>query len=370
MSSSVPPAADVVVVGGGITGLSTLYYLATAGIKGVLFERDLLGSGSTSKAAGGIRAQFSDELNVRIMVAAIKRWENFAEELETDIGFKQWGYLFLLAADHLEGYRRSAEMQRSHGVPVEEVDVGAIAARLPGLESAGIEAGMFSPTDGYATPEAAVAGYAAASRKAGADIFQSIAVNSILTTGNQVTGVETSAGTLATENVVVACGVWTNDLLQPLGVELPISPERRTVFLTADDGPLPHALPLTIDVGTGFYFHREGEGLLIAGRHQHLEDLGPSAVTRLPFLADIPIRPGWHGFYAVTPDHNPVIEASRTIGGLSYAAGFSGHGFMQAPVVGDYLASLVGGHDPPLDLSPFSLDRFDSGRLRPETNVI
>lgn len=367
---SVPATADVVVVGGGITGVSTLYHLCKAGLSAVLVERDLLGSGSTSKAAGGIRAQFSDELNVRIMVEAIRRWERFESEIGQTVDFKQWGYLFLLEEGHLNGYRRSADMQRAAGVPVSELSADEAVAMLPGLDGEGITAAMFSPTDGYATPEAAVAGYAVAARDLGGAIFQSTNVTSLGSDGDRLTVVRTDDGDIVTPHAVVAAGVWTNEILRSAEIELPIVPEKRTVFLAGASGPLPHELPLTIDVGTGFYFHREGEGLLIAGRTAELDQLGSSAVRRLPFLNDVEIKPGWSGYYAVTPDHNPVIEASERIDGLYYAAGFSGHGFMQGPIVGDYLACLITGAEPTVDLSPFSSSRFESGQLRPETNVI
>ena len=238
------------------------------------------------------------------------------------------------------------------------------------MSTKGLAAATFSPTDGSATPEAALQAYAAAARRLGATITQKAPVREITVSNDRVTGVVTDAGRVATDVVIVAAGYWTPELLAPLGISLPITPQKRNLFLSAAGDPLPHAIPLTVDVATGFYFYREGEGLLVAGRESVAEDLAPPAIRRLPFLADLGIKPGWTGYYAVTPDHNPVIERARGIEGLIYAAGFSGHGFMQSPVVGDYLAGLVAGYDGPVDLSRFDSDRFEREAAAPELNVI
>jgi sarcosine oxidase subunit beta len=367
---SLPQSAPAVVVGGGITGASTLYYLAKAGVPGLLLERELLGAGSTSKAVGGIRAQFSDDLNVRIMVEAMKRFERFGEEPGGEIDYRRWGYLFLLGADDVPRFAASVAMQQSHGVDVNVIRPEEVEAIVPGMSVEGIAAATFSPTDGSATPEAALHAYAAAARRLGATIAQHTPVREIEVSGNRVTGVVTEAGRIRTDHVVVAAGYWTPELLAPLGISLPISPQKRNLFLSAKGDPLPPEIPLTIDVATGFYFYREGEGLLIAGRESVVEELAAPAISRLPFLADLGIKPGWTGYYAMTPDHNPIVERGREIEGLAYAAGFSGHGFMQSPVVGDYLAGLVAGYAGPVDLAPFGSERFERSELNPERNVI
>ncbi len=353
-----------------MTGTSALYYLARAGVPALLMERDLLSSGSTSKAAGGFRAQFSDQLNVEIMVEAIRRFERFEEEPGADIDLKQWGYLFLLMEEELDSFQESAILQQSLGVDVRMISAAEAHEIVPGLNVEDIAGGTFSPTDGYATPAAAVQGYATAARRLGATIVEGCEVLEIETLGGRVSSVRSKLGSVATDRVICAGGIWTNDLLEPLGVKLPVIPEQRFVFLSEPGDPLPYELPLTVDFATGFYFHREGDGLVIAGRETTMEDLAPAAMHRLPFLAETGVKPGWSGFYAVTPDHNAVIGRAGEPGGLIYATGFSGHGFMQGPVVGEYLAALATDAVPFMDLSALSADRFVDGSPRPELRVI
>ena len=365
-----PSTADIVIVGGGMTGASALYYLARSGIAATLLERDLLSSGSTSKAAGGFRAQFSDDLNVRIMVEAIRRFERFDEEPGADIDLKQWGYLFLLQEDQLAPFHESVVRQHELGVDVRMVTPTEALDIVPGLNVDDIAGGTFSPTDGYATPAAAVQGYAMAARRLGATIVEDCEVRSIEVSAGRVERLVTSRGDISTANVICTGGIWTNELLAPLGIGLPVTPEQRFVFLSEPGDPLPQQLPLTVDYTTGFYFHREGDGLVIAGRETTMEDLAPVAVHRLPFLAETGVRPGWSGFYAVTPDHNAVLGRASEPEGLIYATGFSGHGFMQGPVVGEYLANLATDTKPFMDLSALSAERFAAGNPRPELRVI
>ena len=362
---------EVVVVGGGVVGAATLYHLALAGCSGaVLLERETIGSGSTSKAAGGFRAQFSDELNIRIALRSIDRLARFGDEPGFDIDFKQWGYLFLVSQDDEDTFRSSVDLQRDLGVPTEWLTPDEAAEMVPGLDVTGITAATFGPLDGYATPEAVAQGYAVAARRLGATVRQGVEVVRISSDRGRVTGVELRDGSSVSADTVICCtGVWAPDLVTPLGLDLPVRPERRDVFFTGTD-PLVHRLPLTIDFATGFYFHREGTGLLLGGREHSLEDLAPHAMARLPMLEDLEVRHGWWGWYAMSPDHNAIVGRADEPDGLLYATGFSGHGFQQGPVVGEYLAALALDQPPPLDLAALSADRFAAGDLRPEKNVV
>lgn len=369
---AVPASAEVVVVGGGVMGASALYYLTRNGCTDcVLLERDTLASGSTSKAAGGIRAQFSDELNISVSLECIRRFERFAEEPGGEIDFKQWGYLFLLDRDEdVAAFTRNVALQQSLGAPSRMLTPAEAAEIVPGIEIADIRAASFCPIDGYATPEAAVQGYAGAAAAAGARIVQGCPAERILVTGGRIEGVETGQGRIATSRVVLAAGIWSKQLGRTAGIEIPVEPEARHVFFTDAGDPLPHELPLTIDFSSSFYFHREGRGLLLGGREQTLEELAPAAVARLPLLADIPIRGGWWGYYEMSPDHNAIVGRASDPAGLVYATGFSGHGFQQGPVVGEHVAQLALDRPTTFDLAPFRLERFATGQARPERNVI
>jgi sarcosine oxidase subunit beta len=367
-----PGSAEVVVLGGGVMGASALYHLARAGCTdAVLVERETLGSGSTSKAAGGIRAQFSDELNIRIGLECIRRYERFADEPGGEIDFKQWGYLFLLATEQeVTSFTRSVELQQRLGVPSRLIDTDEAAEIVPQLRTDDLLAATFCPIDGYATPEAAVQGYASAAARLGATIVQGCEATGIAVRDGRVVGVDTAQGRIATTRVILTAGVWSCELAATAGVELPVTPEQRHVFVTEPGDSLPHELPLTIDFATGFYFHREGRSLLFGGRVPTLEDLAPDAVHRLPALEELPVRSTWWGYYELSPDHNAIVGACPDPEGLVYATGFSGHGFQQGPVVGEHVALLALGLPTPFDLSPFSLERFATGAVRAELNVV
>jgi sarcosine oxidase subunit beta len=361
-----------VVIGGGAIGTSTLYHLAKAGCtRTVLVERGTIASGSTSAAAGGFRAQFSDELNIRIAMTSIERFSRFAEEIGTDIDFRQPGYLFLLNEAELAAFAPAVALQHALGVPTCVLDVDGALAIVPGVNPEGLAGATFCPMDGLATPESVAQGYAAAARRLGARVLQSVAAQQILVENGAVTGVRTGDGhVIQTPVVVCAAGVWSRELAAAIGVDLPVTPERRYIYHVDGRGPLPEQTPLTIDFSTGFYFHSEGPGLLLGGPWPTADELAPVALHRLPILGDLGIAHGWSGFYEMSPDHNAIVGATDQPTGFLYGTGFSGHGFQQSPVVGEYLADLALGRTPALDLSPFSLDRFALDAPRREVNVV
>lgn len=383
--AELPRTASVVVVGGGVVGTSTLFHLAAAGCRdAVLVERDTLGSGSTGAAAGGIRAQFSDELNVRIAQECTARFARFEDEVGGVIGYHRCGYLFLLREGDVARFSASVALQRSMGVATSLLTPAEAAAIVPGLRVDDLAAATFNPSDGCADPGAVVQAYAGAARRMGAGVVQGTSARRVVVEAGRVVGVETSSGTISCDRVVCAAGVWSRELAATVGVDLPVRPERRYVYISDLGGGgeggesggagLPGDLPLTIDFATGLYLHRERPGaprVLVGGPWAGLDDLAPVALHRLPGLADAPIRPGWSGLYEMSPDHNAIVGAVTEPDGFLYATGFSGHGFQQAPVVGEYLADLALGRPPSLDLSPFSLARFSAcAAHRPEAHVV
>jgi len=330
----------------------------------VLLERDALASGSTSKSAGGIRTQFADELNIRIALRSLAEFEEMADE----IAFRRHGYLFLLDRDEdVAVFRAALALQQSLGVPSRELAPSEALDLVPQLALDGVLAATYCPWDGYATPEAVVQHYAGAS---GATIRQGCPATAIDVRAGRIVGVETAEGRIETDTVVCCAGVWSREVAALAGVDLPVSGEARTMWFSPEDGGLPEALPLTIDFSTAFYFHREGPGLAFGGRERALEQVAEAAVRRLPVLADLPVQSTWWGWYDVSPDWNALVGEVQDVSRFLYATGFSGHGFQQAPAVGEHIAELVVGREPTLDLSPFSAGRFAAGAERPETFVV
>jgi sarcosine oxidase, subunit beta len=244
-------------------------------------------------------------------------------------------------------------------------------------------AGAFSPRDGHATPEGVVQGYAFGARAHGADIRAGCELLDIRTHGARITEVVTDHGTVRTDTVICAAGAWSRSCGDLVGVPLPVTPLRRQILFTGPMVGLPPQLPMTIDFATSFYFHREGPGLLM-GMSDPNEQPGFSVETtddwipalmeivrrRAPRIADAGIRGGWAGLYEMTPDHNAIIGEASTVSRFLYATGFSGHGFLQGPAVGEILRDLVLGRTPFVDISPLSVERFDASALRPEYNVV
>jgi sarcosine oxidase subunit beta len=381
--SGLPARAEVVVVGGGVVGTSVAFHLAEAGVDVLLLERNELASGSTSRAAGGVRAQFSDPLNIALGLRSLEAFARFPERPGAEIDLERVGYLFLLDREEdVSAFDRGVALQNAHGVPSRFVTLEEAAALSPlaGLE--GVLAATYSPLDGHASPEAVVQGYAAGARRHGATVVTGCEVTGITVRDASIRGVETGLGTVETEVVVCAAGPWSAELGRMVGLELPVEPVLRQIGFTGPAPDLPAHVPMTIDFTSGFYFHREGPGLLfgMADRSQApgfdapvdpswLDQVTAVAERRLPRLLEMGMAGGWKGYYEVTPDHNALIgEAS--ISRFLYATGFSGHGFLQAPATGEIVRDLVLRREPVLDVAPLSVERFARQAPRPEHNVV
>lgn len=381
---TLPDSASVVIVGGGVVGTSAAFHLAEAGVDVVLIERGQLGSGSTSKAAGGVRTQFSDALNVEMAKRSLAAFRDFGRRPGWEIELKQVGYLFALARESdVEEFERSVALQRRYGLDSRMLTVGELLALCPLLAGDDLLAGAYSPGDGHATPEGVVQGYAFAARSHGAHIRVGCEVVAIETRGGEVTGVATGHGRIRTDTVICAAGPWSRSCGAMVGVDLPVTPLRRQILFTDAIDGLPADLPMTIDFESSFYFHREGPGLLM-GMSDPDESPGFSVETtddwipglmevvrrRAPRIADAGIRGGWAGLYEMTPDHNAIIGEATGVSRFLYATGFSGHGFLQGPAVGEILRDMVLRRPTFVDISPLSVERFGAAELRPEYNIV
>jgi sarcosine oxidase, subunit beta len=362
---------DAVIIGGGCVGTSALYHLAALGLTDVvLLESVGLAAGSTSKAAGGIRVQHDDLVNTRLALRSLEEFARFEELTGTPIDFKQVGYLFLLDNERdLAAFTRATAAQRELGIPTELLDVDAVRDLVPPLHVDDLVGATFCPWEGFAAPEAVVQGYAAEARRLGAKVQVGSPVLEILTDGAGVCGVRLEGETISTRSVVIAAGVGSADLAGPLDFELPVHGEARTIFYSSQGADVPASSPLVVDFSTSFYFHREGAGLVFAGRESDLEELSVPATHRLPTIEEASIESSWWGYYEMSPDHNAMIGRAP-VEGLHYATGFSGHGFMQSPAVGEHLAEALLGLPTTLDLSSMTADRFAAGQHRAETFVI
>jgi sarcosine oxidase subunit beta len=385
MAAALPSAAEVVIIGGGVMGTSIAFHLAEAGVSGiVLLEQNQLGSGSTSKAAGGVRANFSDELNIALGARSLEAFARFGERPGEEIDLHRVGYLFLLSsAEQVTLFEKSTRLQNAAGQPTRMIDVAEAVRLAPIVSPDGLTAACFSPDDGHCTPESVVLGYASAARRLGATLITGCGVTGIDAIGNEIRRVRTTRGDIDTSVVICAAGAWAAGLAAMVDVDLPVTPLRRQIVVTEPIPDLPPGLPMTIDFSSTFYFHREGPGLLVGMSDpeeqpgfllDRSDDWLPRLTTaiehRAPALLDVGLAGGWAGLYEVTPDHNALIGEAHGISRFLYATGFSGHGFLQGPAVGEIIRDLYLGRAPFVDISPLDADRFRTATLRAEQNVV
>jgi sarcosine oxidase subunit beta len=381
-----PDRASVIIVGGGVIGTSIAFHLAEAGVTDVLLlDRGELGGGSTCRAAGGVRAQFSDELNIALGARSLEAFARFGERPGQEIDLHRVGYLFLLSTpEQVAAFERDVKLQNELGISSRMIDPGEARRLSPLIDTDGVLAAAFSPDDGHCTPESVVLGYATAARRLGAVLRTGADVLDLKREGDRVSAVVTDQGTISADTVICAAGPWSAAIGDMAGVELPVQPLRRQVMFTEAMPDLPPVVPFTIDFATTFYFHREGRGLLLGmsdpdqepGFHlDYSEDwlprLGSAIETRAPHLLDVGLTPGWAGLYEVTPDHNALLGRSAETSNFLYATGFSGHGFLQAPAVGEVMRDLCLDRAPFVDVGPLSARRFaDGAETRPETHIV
>jgi sarcosine oxidase, subunit beta len=380
-----PSHASVVVIGGGVIGLSTAYHLASSRVRDVvLLDKDALGSGSTSKAAGGVRAQFSDPVNIALGARSLETFRNFSSLFGQEIDLHQVGYLFLLdSPEAVTIFEGNVALQNDLGIPTRMIGVAEARQLSPLITTDGLLAAVFSPTDGHCTPESVVLGYASAARRAGATLLPHCAATGIDVQDGRILAVRTGVGTIRTDTVVCAAGAWSAEVGSWVGVDLPVTPLRRQILVTEPVPGLDPDTPFTIDFATTFYFHAEGEGLLLGmsdpaetpgfkltRSDAWLPRLGAAIEKRAPALSEVGIASGWAGLYEMTPDHNALIGRADPVENFLYATGFSGHGFLMGPAVGEVVRDLYLGEQTFVDVSGLSAARFASADTRPELNIV
>lgn len=392
-TGTAPASAEVVIIGAGVMGASIAYHLAKHGVHDiVLVERDTPGSGSTSKAAGGVRSQFSDEVNIALATRSLEVLRNFEAEFGVDIDLVSNGYLFLLdSAEDAETFAANVGLQQRMGLDSRMLTVAEVAELAPYITTEGLVAGAFNPGDGHCTPEAVVSGYVNAARNLGVQVLKNCEVTGFESSGGpsrKVTAVITSKGRIECGQVVCAAGAWSGLIGEAAGVDLPVRPLRREIMVSepVDEAALGIDLarmPFTIDFSTSFYVHPEGPGLLFGCPDEEdvwdfddkrnpdwLPTLAELIETRAPGLGDVEVKRGWAGLYEMTPDHNALIGEAEELSGFFYACGFSGHGFLMGPAVGEVVADLMTGHQPFVDVSGLDKRRFATSGLRKELNIV
>jgi sarcosine oxidase, subunit beta len=381
---ALPRSAEAVVVGGGVIGASVAFHLAEAEVEGVvLVERGEIASGSSGAGAGGVRAQFSDPLNVELGRRSLEAFAGFGERPGGDIGLERPGYLFVLTREEdVAEFEHSAALQNALGVPTVMLTAPAAAKHCPVLMTDDVLAASFCPWEGYARPRSVALEYARAARRLGAHVASGCELLALESDRGEIRAAVTSGGTIATRVVVCAAGAWSRGIGRLAGVDLPVTPYPRQIVHTASAPERGDGLPFTIDFATFFYFRPYDDGVLMGMREATEPSFdAPSdpgfrdrllavARRRAPALAELPIAGGWGGLYESTPDDNALIGEAAGPSRFLYATGFSGHGFLQAPATGEIVRDLFLGRAPFVDVAPLSAERFGAGDGRAERNIV
>jgi glycine/D-amino acid oxidase-like deaminating enzyme len=385
---------DVVIIGGGIIGSSIAYHLANDGFKGriAVFEKDpTYEFSSTTLSAGGVREQFSTEVNIRISQYSIEFYEKFDEVMAVDgekahADFRQRGYLFLGDEKNWPLIKSHFQLQKSLGAKVELLSIEETLKRIPHLDPEGLVGASFGQRDGYLDPYGTLQGFIKKARSLGVHYVYD-EITDILKEGMRVTGVVTRKGERYSAGVIVnAAGPWAAEVGRMAGVNLPVDAVRRMIFVFQPSEVFDYDLPLVIDV-SGLYFRHETGKIIMTGKSILDEPPGfnfkvnnsffnqtmwPILADRIPVFDRLKLIKGWAGLYEINRlDSNALLGAHPELKGFYMAIGFSGHGFQQAPAVGKAMSELIRlGRYETIDVSPLHYDRALTGKLVVEEEVV
>jgi sarcosine oxidase subunit beta len=356
-------ATRVVIVGGGLMGLSTAFHLRRAdpGTRVTVLERARVGAAASGASAAGVRAMGRDPAERALALASLVRWPGLERELEAPTRYRRSGGL-RLALD--EATWRAVgpwvAEQRAAGVPVEVVDEREARALAPGI-APGCLGGVHAPDDGQAEAVPATEAFAAAARRLGARVEEGVGVRALVVETGRVVGVERGDGAReACDVAIVAAGAWSATLLGGIGVTLPIETRPLQMLLTAPGAPALRPVLGAFDRRLSLKQHDDGAYLIGGGwparvtdhagnRYEMLDESVRASLETaravFPPVAEYALARSWAGLEAFTPDDLPILGPVPGISGLLVAAGFSGHGFALSPMIGDILARLALGRD-------------------------
>lgn len=371
--SSMP---EVVIVGAGVMGASVAWHLASRGCRDVvvLDRGDAPGSGSTGRATGGFRCQFSTEVNIRLSMRSREKLRDFPHEVGSDPGYQPDGYLFLARSEEaLRDLRSANELQQRCGLS-EATLLSAQSARdrNPAVEDDGIVGGAFCPTDGFLRPMQILTGYTDAAKRLGVRFETGVEVAGVERDGERVRGVRSSRGSVGGDVFVNAAGAWASTF----GIDIPVVPLRRQVAVTVRCDLLPVSMPMTIWIDDGFHFRVRDErvlllwpdaaapGFLTEVEDRWLDSIGRFVAERVPILANVPLDRAqcWAGLYEMSPDRHALVGRVSAGSNLYLINGSSGHGVMHAPALGEALAEMIlDGAAHSIDLSSLRPSRFAEG---------
>jgi len=376
-----------VVIGAGAIGLAVALQLRRAGVEGVLVvDRNASpGMGSTSRANGGVRAQFTTPINITFSRYTIEKLRELHELSGGQVGFRAVGYLFLTGTDAGEiALRRNWELQRSLGVDVDWLSAAEVLDITPFVNVDGLSGATFCASDGVIDPHGVVSALWAECRRLDTEFLLDTEV--VALSGGAPARVHTTADDIETDVVVNAAGPFAREVAAMARIDLPVISRRRNLVCTEPVAGIPSAIPMCVDNDTGVLIRREGAGFLIgfsdpadspsmdtAFDPAFLNAIAARIGNRFPFLEDVPISPRkcWAGLYPETPDHHAIIGSAEEAPWLIHCAGFGGHGIMHSFAAAQAVTELISaGHCTSFDLYPLRLSRFSEPGAVVETAVL
>ena len=371
----VPEKAEIVIVGGGVVGLSIAYHLARRGMSDVVVvEKGYLAEGASGRNGGGVRQQWSTEMNIRLMQESVELCRRFAVDLGVNVWFRQGGYLFLARnAKEVARLEKNIDLQNRCGVKTRMLEPAAAQEIVPELALDGIVGASYNPSDGILFPWPFLWGYARQAAAMGARIFTQTQVTGMEPLAGGGYTVHTARGSIRARRVINATGAWSPKLAAMLGVDIPTWPIRHEI---CSSEPLkPFLRPMVSELSSGLYCSQSMRGEIVGGvslpGHQPTYAMGSTLqflatyarrlVRLMPILGEIKILRQWAGPYDQSPDGNPILGATPEHPDFFLACGFVGHGFMMAPILGKLYAEWLTGAPPHEIFARYTLTRFRDG---------
>jgi sarcosine oxidase subunit beta len=378
--------ADIVIIGGGITGVSTGYFLLKNGAKNIVsLERDHLATGSTGRCGAGIRQQWGSPLNCVLSKFSCDFYENAAHELEyeNDMEFHQKGYLLLFTTENeIIQAKTNIELQNSLGIHSKLLSPQEVKDIAPIINTDLLVGAAYHSKDGFINPFHTTYAFANAFRRLGGKIFTNTAVTDIKHVNGKITSVSTNKGEISTETVVIATGGYSQQVAAMVGCELPLYSERHNILATEPVEPILE--PMLMSFSLNFYCQQTPHGSFLMGRHceNQPRDLRVTACSNFPAamaktitniappLKNLRVLRQWAGLYNMSPDKHPIYDKLPGFNGLYLSAGFSGHGFMMGPATGKCMTEIILNKKPTLPWNQLGLARFKHGEQLVEPLVV
>jgi sarcosine oxidase subunit beta len=352
--------ADAVVIGGGINGCCTAYYLAKKGMKNiVLVEKGHIASGPTGRSSGIVRQHYTHETLAAMARDGVNVWKNFADEIGGDAGFVKCGVIFFAGEKDAELLQKTVAMHQRIGIREELLSAAELKKMEPALFADDIAWGAYELDGGYADPALAANSFSEAAEREGVTVMKKTPVTGLKIDARKIKGVITTKGDISTDVVINVAGPWGGQIAAMAGVHIPIKASRHPVVILQKPTNWRKSTPVWCDLVTGWYFKPERNTAMMIGSmhdfddaadidghstvptYQEIETFSDAILHRFPIMEEGAAQGGWAGLYDVTPDWQPVVDKISEVQGFYCAVGFSGSGFKIGPSVGRVMAELV-----------------------------